>query len=179
MCQDLEGQLAQQSGEDHTEGLDPMSVSVDPSYPPSSTLQIEPSENTDPSSFLPFNWVEPSEFNNMDHGFDFLFHSDNVNIQLQRLMDLSFLSPIEPGSAQSPQSSTSSSRVGLCPFGSRVMGAAAVTVNSLWKGLELTRWTEMVEQVKEPEQVRLIQWGNADKRNLIFRESTRSIVSPG
>jgi hypothetical protein len=137
-----------------------MSVIADSNFPTASTFQSESAEiASNPSSFLQFNWVQPPSFEDMDHSFDFLSHSDNVNIQLQRLMDMTFLSPIGPGFAQTPQS-TASPRVGPCPaaFGANMMGAAPVVFNPLWKTLEATKWTEMIEQVTEPEQAGFINW---------------------
>ena len=128
----------------------------DSNFPTASTFQSESAEIAlNPSSFLQFNWASLED---MDHSFDFLSHSDNVNIQLQRLMDMTFLSPVGPGFGQTPQSS--SPRVGPCPtaFGANMVGAAPVVFNQLWKALEATRWTEMIEQVTEPEQVGFINW---------------------
>lgn len=118
-------------------------------------------QSTSPPPLLQFDWNQPGQFDLTHEPFDFLTHSNDVNVQLQRLMDMSFLTPLEaelapspfprqpvPGShlsVLSPQNLMSNT----CSEGS----PSSPPSTTIWRSLEKGRWSAQVEQVRDEEQV--------------------------
>jgi hypothetical protein len=105
---------------------------------PSSRRNSQPES---PAPLLQFNWEDARQF---DQGFDFLSHSDDVNVQLQRLMGMSF-SPLE--SAASPISRQTLAGSDLS------VRTPSTPRSSLWRQLDKERWDAQIDQVKDIDQV--------------------------
>jgi hypothetical protein len=133
---------------------------------PSSAADIpacaESVEMSGPAPLLQFDWNQSTQFDLSQEGFDFLTHSNDVNVQLQRLMDMSFLSPLEAELAPSPfprQPLPGSHLSVLSP--QNLMSYERNTADSpstppssgIWKSLEKGRWAAQVEKVRDEEQV--------------------------
>jgi hypothetical protein len=119
-------------------------------------------EMSGPAPLLQFDWNQSTQFDLSQEGFDFLTHSNDVNVQLQRLMDMSFLSPLEAELAPSPfprQPLPGSHLSVLSP--QNLMSYERSTADSpstppssgIWKSLEKGRWAAQVEKVRDEEQV--------------------------
>jgi hypothetical protein len=100
-----------------------------------------PARPESPAPLLQFNWEDARQF---DQGFDFLSHSDDVNVQLQRLMGMSF-SPLE--SAASPVSRHTLAGSDLS------VRTPSTPRSSLWRQLDKERWDAQIDQVKDVDQV--------------------------
>jgi hypothetical protein len=116
-------------------------------------LSSAPSDQRDrPAPLLQFNWDDARNFDDIAPGFDFLPHSDDVNVQLQHLMTMSFLSPI----GASPRSPVSRQQLAGSDLSIQTLTSNDGTSppkSTIWGTLDKERWTTQIEQVQDAEQV--------------------------
>jgi hypothetical protein len=143
--------------------------------PSSDTIpQCSQQVSTSPAPLLQFDWNQTDQFDLNQEPFDFLTHSNDVNVQLQRLMDMSFLNPLEAELAPSPfprQPLPGSHLSVLSPQNlmsyERSEGSpSSPPSTTIWRSLEKGRWSAQVEQVRDEEQV--LHWRRVANLENVF-----------